>query len=387
MIMPCRPVVSTGSGAEPVRDVPVITALFPVVLPALLAAQQRPARPMGGASGGVAPVAATAPAPPSAQAKAQQGAPAGPPRADGVPREFEPPPGMCRVWVDGVPAERQPAPTDCVTAVRNRPNNGRVVFGPDADASLARARRRLSGEELEARVEQGPRRDARRVPGVDDEFLQRLQAGDICIDRNHDGRCDDVATGSDGCLDANRDGRCDDARYDLNYIFGGAQGGPPIPPGAQVRSAYGGAPPGDGFRMGSALGAGVVGPPGVPPGVPGAPAGLGTAFCFDRNHDGRCDEPWGDASSYPQTLPEMDAAARLRRGESSYDIQRWLRRTDLIPRIVRARSGGPGGPIERITWTDQVGELVQIWTDRDLDGIADRVEIFQGGRRIQLIER
>jgi hypothetical protein len=38
---------------------------------------------------------------------------------------------MCRIWLDGVPADQQPAPTDCATAVRNRPANARVIFGPD----------------------------------------------------------------------------------------------------------------------------------------------------------------------------------------------------------------------------------------------------------------
>lgn len=36
---------------------------------------------------------------------------------------------MCRIWVTGVPADKQPAPTDCATALKNRPSNGRVVFG------------------------------------------------------------------------------------------------------------------------------------------------------------------------------------------------------------------------------------------------------------------
>lgn len=45
-----------------------------------------------------------------------------------VPRQYLPPPGMCRIWVDNVPANRQPAPTDCATAIRNKPPNARVVF-------------------------------------------------------------------------------------------------------------------------------------------------------------------------------------------------------------------------------------------------------------------
>jgi hypothetical protein len=251
-----------------------------------------------------------------------------------------------------------------------------VIFGAETDSPAARARARITREELETRSEQGPRREGPRAGSTDDEFLARLKAGDICIDRNHDGRCDDVATGADGCTDANKDGRCDDARYDLNYIFGGAQpnGAPAVPPGAQARGSYGGAPGAPGqYRMGSAL-------------VPNQ-QGMAQAFCFDRNHDGRCDEPWSDGGAYPQTLPEMDAASRLRRGEASYDLQRWLKRTDLTPRILRSKSGGPSGPIERINWIDQNGETVQVWTDRDLDGIADRVEIYAGGRRVQLIER
>jgi hypothetical protein len=41
----------------------------------------------------------------------------------------KPPPGMCRIWVDGVRADKQPAPTDCATALKNKPTNGRVIFG------------------------------------------------------------------------------------------------------------------------------------------------------------------------------------------------------------------------------------------------------------------
>jgi len=48
-----------------------------------------------------------------------------------VPRTHLPPPGMCRIWLDNVPASQQPAPTDCASAVRNLPRNGRVVFSEE----------------------------------------------------------------------------------------------------------------------------------------------------------------------------------------------------------------------------------------------------------------
>jgi hypothetical protein len=47
-----------------------------------------------------------------------------------VPGAFTPPAGMCRLWIEGVPASQQPAPTDCAHAIRNRPPNANVLFGP-----------------------------------------------------------------------------------------------------------------------------------------------------------------------------------------------------------------------------------------------------------------
>ena len=47
-----------------------------------------------------------------------------------VPDAFTPPAGLCRLWIDGVPPSQQPAPTDCASAIRNRPANAAVVFGP-----------------------------------------------------------------------------------------------------------------------------------------------------------------------------------------------------------------------------------------------------------------
>jgi len=48
-----------------------------------------------------------------------------------VPRTHLPPPGMCRIWLDNVPPTQQPAPTDCASAVRNQPRNGRVIFNDE----------------------------------------------------------------------------------------------------------------------------------------------------------------------------------------------------------------------------------------------------------------
>ena len=62
------------------------------------------------------------------------GAQARPQPQDGrsaVPRTHLPPPGMCRIWLDNVPPAQQPAPTDCASAVRNQPRNGRVIFNDE----------------------------------------------------------------------------------------------------------------------------------------------------------------------------------------------------------------------------------------------------------------
>ncbi len=52
-----------------------------------------------------------------------------------LPPGFAPPTGMCRIWIEGVPADQQPAPTDCATAVKNRPLNGRVIFSDEKATS------------------------------------------------------------------------------------------------------------------------------------------------------------------------------------------------------------------------------------------------------------
>jgi hypothetical protein len=45
-----------------------------------------------------------------------------------VPQTHLPPPGMCRIWLDNVPPAQQAAPTDCASAARNLPRNGRLIY-------------------------------------------------------------------------------------------------------------------------------------------------------------------------------------------------------------------------------------------------------------------
>lgn len=66
------------------------------------------------------------PVPVTPKSQTQQGQPR---RDQIVPPGFLPPAGMCRIWINDVPPGQQPAPTDCASAVRNRPVNGRVLFG------------------------------------------------------------------------------------------------------------------------------------------------------------------------------------------------------------------------------------------------------------------
>jgi hypothetical protein len=78
-------------------------------------------------SAGVAEAQRPVPANPRAQQSSR--------REQIVPPGFFPPAGMCRIWINGVPAGQQPAPTDCASAVRNRPANGKVLFGDDPPKS------------------------------------------------------------------------------------------------------------------------------------------------------------------------------------------------------------------------------------------------------------
>ena len=86
-----------------------------------------------------------------------------------IPPGHLPPRGMCRIWVDGVPPGGQEAPMNCQAALRNRPANARVIYSDGTSYPSADRYDRDDRYERE----------------------NRDRRGDWCLDRNHDGRCDD----------------------------------------------------------------------------------------------------------------------------------------------------------------------------------------------------
>jgi hypothetical protein len=113
---------------------------------------------------------------------------------------------------------------------------------------------------------------------------------------------------------------------------------------------------------------------------------FGAPVCRDLDGDGRCDDyPALAAAPLPSTLPEMRAGADVRRGVGSATALRWLGTSEVIARVTES---GRGGAPSRVVWLDaNTGALLQVWTDRDGDGLADRVELYRGGRRVKLIGR
>ena len=97
-------------------------------------------------------------------------------KAGKIPPGQRPPAGMCRIWLDGVPPGQQPAPTDCATAVRNRPANGRVIFGDDY----------VDGRTKKLNGNADDRRTAPREDRVDDRDRSR-------VDRDNPRRDEDDA--------------------------------------------------------------------------------------------------------------------------------------------------------------------------------------------------
>lgn len=286
-----------------------------------------------------------------------------------IPKEYLPPAGMCRVWMDGVPPQQQPAPTDCASAVRNKPANGRVVYGEDK--AKPRKVEELPINRLRGGDKKGPplippdlsqadprARDAWEAKKITDEQLfgdrpatmspassypggtaspqgpmgsygGYVAPGGAIVPGGVDPRyfsqnAPPPGYGSSTCLDRDGDGWCDDLRY-----------GPPV--------------------------------------------------CTDTDRDGRCDDlPEFASRAYPQVLPPMRSALDVIQGRPNTDVMQWLGTNEFI---VRVPDQGRGGAPWRAIFLDTNNQLLQVWTDVNRDGRADRVEIFRGGQRVKLIQR
>ena len=312
--------------------------------------------------------------------------------ADEIPPAYRPPPGMCRVWLDGVPAGQQPAPTDCANAVRNRPANARVIFGDDyagePQAAVGRGasgdrwgERRLAmadeeddpGDDLEYQDDRDarrgattPRRDARSPGSGQDELATQPRSRTAERDREraiedaYERGYQDAADGRDV------DGAIATRRFD-DYVIA-------VPPGSDPRYFSSAPPPGR--ANGTCLDRDRDGWCDDPR--------YGPPVCRDTDRDGRCDDyPAYAAAPFASALPDMRAAADVQRGRGSRTALQWLGTAEVRVRTTDLRRTGVPS---RAMWLDATsGELLQVWTDRDGDGIADRVEVFRGGRRVKLI--
>lgn len=119
----------------------------------------------------------------------------------------------------------------------------------------------------------------------------------------------------------------------------------------------------------------------------------GSDVCGDSNRDGLCDDAQGgelcvdarDArcDDAAPALPAMRSAVLWTEGQRPADLQRWFGGMNVAARFTMpARGAAP----DRVQWFDTDGHIVQIWTDRNGDGRADRVELFNhDGTRIRVI--
>ncbi len=299
--------------------------------------------------------------------------------ADSLPAEYAPPAGMCRIWVDNVPAAQQPAPVDCATAVRNRPSNGRVIYGPNAEDDRGRDRKVREPEKLPPGV--------KALDGKGGTPFKRPTAERASPPRE---RWEDKRI-TDASLYGDAEGR-QTPGSPVRDTGVGVEGNPPVVAGAVVSGAGG-----------VIVGAGGVTDPRYFSGVrpPGFASGscldrdedgwcddlrYGPPPCLDRDRDGRCDDlPEFASAAYPQVLPRMRGALDVVQGRGSVEVARWLGTNEFIARLP---DGGRGGTPWRVLFLDANSlQLLQVWTDRNRDGLADRVEIFRNGQRVKLLQR
>ncbi len=290
--------------------------------------------------------------------------------APDIPKEYVPPAGMCRIWLDAVPAAQQPAPTECSIAVRNKPPNGKVVYGPKKGAGSAKDVGKLPIKRFDNKVGTG-------IPPVSGVSIP---AG------------------------ANRE-PWENKRISDSELFGNQQGSVPLAASAGLNGLSGGAGGFDAYvgQGGLLLGAGQINDPryfsgNAPPPGRGSTNCLdrdgdgwcddfrfGPPPCLDRDEDGRCDDlPAFAALPYPQVLPQMQAAVDVVQGRQSVEVAQWLGTNEFIARLP---DQGRGTPWRAIFLDANSNQLLQVWTDRDKDGRVDRVEVFRNGERVKLIQR
>ncbi|MCC7054898.1 MAG: hypothetical protein IT355_16620 [Gemmatimonadaceae bacterium] len=96
--------------------------------------------------------------------------------------------------------------------------------------------------------------------------------------------------------------------------------------------------------------------------------------CIDAR-DARCDDT--------TALPGMRSAMQWIEGQRPAELQRWFGGLNVAARFPMPPRGGLP---DRVQWFDSDGRLVQIWTDRNGDGRADRVEMFsRDGARTRVV--
>ena len=105
----------------------------------------------------------------------------------------------------------------------------------------------------------------------------------------------------------------------------------------------------------------------------------------ERDRDDDADDDRGrdrDAAGDARALPDMLAAVLAGRGQPAPDVARWLGAGRYTPRYEDARGRAP----DRVTWLDAAGRVAQVWVDANHDGRADRVEVYRGGKLVQVIQ-
>jgi hypothetical protein len=290
-----------------------------------------------------------------------------------VPKEYAPPAGMCRVWVDGVPAAQQPAPTDCATAVRNKPANAKVIYGEDK----SKGTKRIDDLPIN-RLKQVERKVPPLVPPnlaqYDPRAREAFEAKKITDEQLFG---DQPAKGSPA------------SSYPP---VAGSPSGPAVSPGGFI-------------TPGGVMVPGAVNDPRYFNQAPGVrPPGFGSTTCLDRDGDGWCDDlrygppscrdidgdgrcddlPEFASRAYPQVLPSMRSAQDIMQGRPSSEVMQWLGTNEFV---VRIPDQGRGGVPWRAIFLDTNNELLQMWTDVNRDGRADRVEIYRAGQRVKLLQR